>query len=148
VSIYDKSDKKRVHELLLASQVDHLLIPVSGFSMAPTLRPGDRITISKGFYLPGDILVFSQGEQLVVHRLLGWWWQGGEIRCITRGDNRDWIDSLVPGTMILGKVLFWERDGVTMRERWLWKLKNLCLNAGDHLATRCAHLFDRRSRRS
>lgn len=81
----------------------HVWLKVAGASMLPLLRDGDRVEL-----LPlaperlrrGDLLVFRQGEHLVVHRLVarrgGCW--------IARGDNLPQADPPIPRAAILGRV--------------------------------------------
>jgi len=48
-------------------------LDVAGTSMLPTLSPGDRVRIRLDRRTPkvGEIVVFSQGDSIVVHRYLG-----------------------------------------------------------------------------
>ncbi|MFG3494908.1 nickel-type superoxide dismutase maturation protease [Streptomyces sp. NPDC047928] len=83
---------------------------VTGLSMVPTLRHGDRLLVHYGAVLrPGDVAVLRhplQQDLLIVKRLVerrgaGWW---------VLGDNADAevVDSrafgVVPGELLLGRV--------------------------------------------
>jgi len=82
-------------------------ISASGYSMFPTLRPGDRVLVSpikeNELSAPGDILIINEDDNLVLHRLI-------EIRrykesnkvFITRGDCMSESDSPVRGDQIVG----------------------------------------------
>ena len=82
-------------------------ISASGYSMFPTLRPGDRVLVSpikeNELSAPGDILIINEDDNLVLHRLI-------EIRrykesnkvFITRGDCMNESDSPVKSDQIVG----------------------------------------------
>jgi len=75
-------------------------ITVTGYSMEPTFFEGDRITIAKSdSYAVGDILVFTDHGNLLVHRLL----ETGEYY-LCKGDNAFRTES-IPAAQILGKVI-------------------------------------------
>jgi hypothetical protein len=88
------------------------VVPVTGSSMRPTLRDGDHVY---GDFRPhafrhGDILLFRQDGQLVVHRLVGRRTQPGAEGFVTRGDGRLMPDPLVTHDRVLGIVTAAERD--------------------------------------
>ena len=82
-------------------------ISASGYSMFPTLRPGDRVLVSpiaeNESPVPGEILIIKTDTILVLHRLI-------EIRknnetdkvFITRGDCMNESDSPVKSDQIVG----------------------------------------------
>ena len=82
-------------------------ISASGYSMFPTLRPGDRVLVSpikeNESPVPGDILIIKADNSLVLHRLI-------EIRMnneantvfITRGDCMNESDPPVMSDQIVG----------------------------------------------
>ena len=86
----------------------HILeLPASGVSMLPLIRTGDRLTVhctSLKALRNGDIIVYTDGKQAVVHRLIdrqrietGW------LAC-QKGDNlKGW--TWVPETQVIGRVL-------------------------------------------
>lgn len=84
-------------------QEGRLWLRVSGASMLPLLRDGDRVEIRPAApedLRRGDLLVFQQGEHLVVHRLVARW---GEA-WVARGDNLPDRDPPIPPEAVLGKV--------------------------------------------
>lgn len=75
-------------------------ITVTGVSMEPALREGDRIEVRRGGdYAPGDTLVYPyKGGELLVHRLLK-----KEGRCFCKGDNAFRLEDVEP-EQIFGRV--------------------------------------------
>ncbi|MDA3040923.1 MAG: S24/S26 family peptidase [Actinomycetota bacterium] len=75
-------------------------IEVSGESMLPTLRAGDRIVIMADLEPRlGDVVVFVDAPgRTVVHRLVAS--VGGSIVCL--GDNRATFDTPVPRSQLVG----------------------------------------------
>lgn len=97
---------------------------VRGTSMAPLLRDGDRVRVSRAArYRAGDLLVFrnSVGD-LVGHRLLGTRRSRGELRFVLRGDATPAADGLVALEAILGRVVGGDVPRrlieVPWRDRW------------------------------
>jgi len=90
-------------------------LPATGYSMFPTLRPGDRVfvkPIDKGEYpKPGSVVVYDNNGALVMHRLIkiiaG---NDGEPIFITRGDSVIEKDKPWPVQKLAGKVLTYKRD--------------------------------------
>jgi hypothetical protein len=79
-------------------------ISVTGFSMQPTLRDGDVLTVRvpAGRLLFGDVLLIRQGETHFVHRLAGR--SAGKLR--TKGDGRGHFDGwLSDPSEVEGRVL-------------------------------------------
>lgn len=84
-------------------QEGHLWLRVSGESMLPLLRDGDRVEIRPAApedLRRGDLLVFQQGEHLLVHRLVAR--HGADW--VARGDNLPDRDPPIPLEAVLGKV--------------------------------------------
>ena len=76
-------------------------ITVTGYSMEPTFFEGDRITVARSdSYAVGDILVFTDHGNLLVHRLL----EIGECY-LCKGDNAFRTES-ISAEQIFGKVIF------------------------------------------
>ena len=74
------------HILLMRSKIKRpFKLTVSGVSMFPLLKEGDRITIlPKDEYEVGEVLVFIYGQnEILAHRLL--MKEGGQYYC--KGDN-------------------------------------------------------------
>ncbi len=65
-------------------------LQVRSGSMAPLLQPGEEIVVGPAprLFLPGDLVVFCQGERLICHRLMLAYGPG---RYLQKGDqNREW----------------------------------------------------------
>ena len=61
-----------------------LRLRVNGFSMPPSIWPGDIASVSRVVaYRPGDVLLFSRNGRLFVHRVVEM--SGGAV--VTRGDS-------------------------------------------------------------
>lgn len=61
-----------------------LFVQLTGFSMYPTLKEGDKLPCEKkDMYNIGDIVTFGKGNNFVSHRIIG------EIngKYVTKGDN-------------------------------------------------------------
>jgi len=92
-------------------KLEHFVkLNIIGGSMKPILRDGDCVTVmSKKSYEIGDILVFTEGESLVSHRLLDI--KDNTYMC--KGDNSFYIE-LIEQKQILGKIVDAERDGAAI----------------------------------
>jgi hypothetical protein len=89
---------------------------VQGESMRPTLRPGQLLAVefSPDVTARGDMLVFRQGDALLVHRLLGPAPPlEGRPRLRTRGDGVLELDPPVDLDRVVARVVAF-KDG----ERW------------------------------
>jgi signal peptidase I len=93
---------------------------VQGESMRPTLRPDQMLAVD---FAPeglarGDMLVFRQGETLLVHRLVGPARPlEGRRRLKTRGDGVGDPDPPVELDRVVGRVVAFEDDGRLMTTR-------------------------------
>ncbi|MFC1849127.1 S24/S26 family peptidase [candidate division CSSED10-310 bacterium] len=132
----ESADKKSIYEHLLQTDFTRLVITVEGHSMVPTLKPGDKLMVQRGLYLPGDILTFMVENRLMVHRLLGWWFSRGTWFLVTKGDNLQGVDTLVSRDRVLGKVRFWERNSHSYKENILDRLIHLFRNIGGYCVAR------------
>jgi hypothetical protein len=112
-----KSDPKLRRELVLAA-VELMgrdgregQVRVQGESMLPTLRPGQLLAVD---FAPapaarGDLLVFRQGDLLLVHRVLGSARPlDGRPRLRTRGDGAPQLDPAVDLDRVMGRVVAFE----------------------------------------
>jgi len=90
-------------------------LEVTGRSMAPFLRSGDRVTVKPADadrLSLGDVVVFIAGGQaLTVHRIVGW--SGEAIR--PRGDMARQEDAPLARHEVLGVVTRVEREGRRLR---------------------------------
>ena len=78
-----------------------LQLTITGNSMFPSLKSGDRVTVRReDTYSPGDIVVFRHNGGLTIHRLL--WQLGNRVTC--KGDNNLFCEEVYPED-ILGKVV-------------------------------------------
>ncbi|NDP21251.1 MAG: signal peptidase I [Paludibacter sp.] len=85
---------------------------MKGFSMYPTLRPGDIGLVEKfgtEEYKVGDIVVFKSNGILVGHRLIEINIENGERIYITRGDKSPRNDAPFRNEDLLGKITSFER---------------------------------------
>jgi hypothetical protein len=102
---------------LLGRAGRHGTVCVRGESMRPTLRPGQRLAVEFSPEAPrtGDLLLFRQGDQLLVHRLLGAARPlRGRRRLRTRGDGVPTLDPPLDLDRIVGRVVAVE-DGAAWR---------------------------------
>ena len=79
-----------------------------GFSMLPTLWPGEVLTIeAQAFDLvrPSEVVLFSRDGRFFIHRVVGKLKMYPETRLITRGDALPSVDASVSGLEFLGKVV-------------------------------------------
>lgn len=86
-------------------------IPISGNSMEPFLKEGDRVKVlPRKFYLPGDVLLFFNFYGKVwCHRLIFFNFKEGNIFFCLKGDNSE-NREMVSFSNIIGKVVFIKRD--------------------------------------
>jgi signal peptidase I len=87
-----------------------LRLQVTGWSMLPTIRPGDVLLIERAHaeeVSEGDIVLLSRDRRLIVHRIVRQ--EGGAM--LTQGDGNPTADSPVDATDVLGKVSFILRNG-------------------------------------
>ena len=78
-------------------------IKAQGDSMRPLIAPGAQLLVEFGAtpLRVGEIVVFSQNERLVAHRLVGWRPGRGWI---AKGDAEAYIDGLLEPSDLLGVV--------------------------------------------
>ena len=105
-----------------------LQFSVMGSSMWPMIQPHDKVIFEPSkAYFRGDILLFEDGERLILHRLVK---LGKDRRFITKGDNQRHFDTPVIDKQILGHAVTIIRSGKTipirrMRQRLLWPILQL-----------------------
>lgn len=87
-------------------------IAVTGWSMAPLLRPGDRVVLDGGVLRVGEVVVVAAPERLLVHRIAAIVDGGdGASFVVTRGDRVARCDAPSPVAAVLGRVVAVERNG-------------------------------------
>jgi signal peptidase I len=87
---------------------------LSGTSMFPFLKDGDMADLCKieaSTLKIGDVLVFQSGDQLVVHRLIKFWEEHGQIVYQTKGDSCYQADRPFFVEDLIGIVVCVERKG-------------------------------------
>lgn len=95
-----------------------LRLRVTGWSMLPTILPGDTLMIehaSGEHVVKGDIVLFDQERRLFVHRVSGKSGIAGDLRFVTQGDGMARPDPPISESHVLGKVCFVVRNGRLMR---------------------------------
>lgn len=96
-------------------------LSLTGESMAPTLRPGDRLLLGGMGRAPrpGDIvLVAVDRTRPVIHRVVRAEARQGGRLVQTRGDNCATADPAVPADAVVARVLASERDGRWTAHAW------------------------------
>lgn len=91
-----------------------LRLPVRGWSMLPTVWPGDTLVIEpaeSGAVHEGDIVLLSRNGRLVAHRMLAKRGPQGDAKILTQGDALPHPDLLVSDRDLLGRVAFIVRNG-------------------------------------
>lgn len=88
-------------------------IRITGNSMQPLFRPGDRILIQHGSdgFRRGDVLVFRMADQIVVHRLLDIRTDQNRSYLLTKGDSVLRPDPRFSSDQVLGRVIGFSRNG-------------------------------------
>jgi signal peptidase I len=124
-----RAAERRQHAIALRQRLDatrnEQTILFHGRSMAPALADGDCLRVRRvplAELRPGDIVVFADGEQLIVHRLLALHTRAaGEATLITKGDGAPLADTPVDAGAFVGVVTEVVRDGarrVLAGRRW------------------------------
>jgi signal peptidase I len=91
-----------------------LRLGVVGWSMLPTVWPGDTLVIEKAGceeVSTGDLVLFGRHRRLFVHRVIG---KNGNVtkrEILTQGDGMPYPDQTVKPSEILGRVTFIWRYG-------------------------------------
>lgn len=92
-------------------------LPAAGYSMFPTLRPGDRILAEptgKGRVpVPGSIIIYKSGDQFIVHRLVRIFInEAGIYYFEARGDSMSVNDPVLPAEKIVGVAKSFKRNHI------------------------------------
>jgi signal peptidase I len=91
-----------------------LRLKVTGWSMLPSVWPGDTLVIEKadsGAVSAGDIVLFGRDRRLFVHRVITTGNYGAESQVVTRGDAMPAADSPVSRAELMGKISLILRNG-------------------------------------
>lgn len=98
----------------LASEVlrssGSLRLGVTGWSMLPTIWPGDTLEIERtdcARVSAGDVVLFHRDRRLFVHRVV----KQDDTAILTRGDAMLRADPIVSNRELLGRVSLIVRDG-------------------------------------
>lgn len=89
-----------------------LRLKVSGWSMLPTIWPGDVLIVERATgkqISEGDVILFGRDRRLFAHRVVTIPAAHGGF--LTRGDAMQAPDPIVEESELLGKVSFIERGG-------------------------------------
>jgi len=95
-----------------------LRLSVTGWSMLPTIMPGDTLTIeqtSPDTVSVGEIVLFGRYRSLFVHRVVA-----KNARCctiVTGGDGMPVLDMPISETDLLGRVASIDRNGISIQPR-------------------------------
>jgi hypothetical protein len=107
---------QEIHRFLKEAAADDLQLLLRGDCMTPCLRNGSTIKVrNTGFYWPGDVLVYrDQHNQLLAHRLLGYYRRQGNWKYLIQADNAPGPDAGVAFAGVIGKVI---SEPVSLRHR-------------------------------
>jgi signal peptidase I len=92
--------------------VGKVRLRVLGTSMAPSILPGDLLSIQRvnlDEISLGEIVLFSQDGRLFVHRVVSCIWALPTSSIVTRGDRLSHNDPPVTASQFLGRVTSIER---------------------------------------
>jgi len=112
--------RDRTHALKceLAAEVlrssGRLRLRVTGWSMFPTIRPGDTLELQRterDELSTGDIVLFNRDRRLFAHRI----WKTDASATVTRGDAMSQADAAVEEKELLGRVASITRNGKCIR---------------------------------
>jgi signal peptidase I len=85
-----------------------LRLSAFGYSMLPTLYPGDILTIKRetlSAIQPGDVVLYARDGRFFIHRNLRSVQRDSETVLVTRGDAMPHADEPVIASELLGKVV-------------------------------------------
>jgi signal peptidase I len=104
-----------------------LRLRVTGFSMIPSVWPGDLLLIRRqqmDQIYPGDIVLFARRGRLIVHRVVFKTDDPEAPSLITQGDALRSQDSAISPAELLGKV-----SGILRSGEWIQPRRRLSFNA-------------------
>jgi len=110
-------------------------IPISGNSMLPIIRDGDRALTAHGCasVRRGDVVIFRRNGHMVAHRVMRIRDGGrdGGLTLVTKGDNTPQFDLPLSAGEIVGRVLAVERNGKRMSlDTAVWRVLGWLIATG------------------
>ncbi|MFL6306394.1 MAG: S24/S26 family peptidase [Candidatus Sulfotelmatobacter sp.] len=137
-----------------------LRLKVTGWSMLPTIWPGDTLLVSRtrpDELVKGEIALFRRGNRMVAHRIIGNNNGAHWRELLTQGDALADADAPISAGDLLGRVEFILRDGspgirsqrLTVEERVLTTLtrKSAVMARGIVRLHRCYKSLQQSARR-
>jgi signal peptidase I len=112
---YDNSLERNIGIIKTVLESGHSVeLPATGYSMFPTLRPGDSVVVKPipagEFPKPGSVVIYIENKVLVMHRLIAIIDRNdGEPLFITRGDSGIEQDKPWPQQQLLGVAVIYKR---------------------------------------
>jgi hypothetical protein len=98
-------DRPLVRALKAFASDDSLRLRVNGCCMAPLVKHGDSVEVSKAKYLwPGDVIAFWQKGQVKLHRLIGYRLLSRRLALVTQGDSNPSCDSYSDAGDVIGRI--------------------------------------------
>ena len=105
VTVYTWNARRMFHNELPMPFGVGAAIVLTG-SMEPTLSVNDLVVVTKTDNIEiGDIVVFQQGNDLIIHRVIEK--NVEENRIVTQGDANNVDDGSIPMSAVKGKAVFW-----------------------------------------
>jgi|SRR5437773_5147556 len=108
------TDLPEIRDLLFRTQA--IRLRAAGWSMYPTLWPGDRLTaelVGPAQLQVGDLLLIHHRGRVICHRLISMQATGGEPRLLTKGDGQNGCGDVTHADQVLGRI-------VAVSPRWPW----------------------------
>lgn len=104
LTVYTWNAKRMMHNELPMPFGVGASVVLTG-SMEPTLRVNDLVVVKRADeYNVGDIVVFQQGNQLIIHRIIEK--NDEEAKITTKGDANNIDDGQIPVSAVKGKYSF------------------------------------------
>lgn len=108
----------------LANEQHLIRIKTKGYSMSPTIAPGDIVIVAPAKIHDlkiGDIVVFRTQQSMIAHRLVAVNVVNGQNICVAKGDNNRHVDAAFSADAIVGKVIRLERNNkhIMLKNNWL-----------------------------
>ena len=150
----DQSPSHCKHNLAIEvlREKGHLRLAAFGYSMLPTLWPGDLVSIEKRTVdqiQPDEIVLFVRHGRFFIHRALRVLKTDSETRLLTRGDAMPYPDVPVREHELLGRVVSVKRgqkDAVVLHGSFMRRCAGLVLAYSDKVRSLTLHWHAWRSR--